>query len=71
MQTIEQSTELRLWRRTQVSERTGLSRTNIYKLARLGRFPRPVKIADRASAWRSDEVEAWIRARCAEAERQP
>jgi prophage regulatory protein len=42
---------------------TGLGRDSIYSLARAGDFPKPRKLTARASAWRSDEVSAWIEAR--------
>jgi prophage regulatory protein len=47
----------------EVERRTGLRRAHLYKLARAGRFPRPLKIGARASAWRASQVEAWIAAR--------
>lgn len=54
-----------------VRELTGLGRDSIYRLARAGRFPPPRRIGDRASAWREDEIRAWIDTRplAAEAER--
>lgn len=42
-----------------------LGRTAFLKLVRDGKFPRPVRIGDRAVAWRAADVLAWI------AERQP
>jgi prophage regulatory protein len=48
-----------------VIARTGLSRSAIYRLGQLGQFPRPVAIGPRASAWPSNEVDAWIAARIA------
>lgn len=42
---------------------TGLCRTNVYRLEAAGAFPARVKLSERASAWRSDEVEAWIASR--------
>ena len=41
----------------------GLSRSEIYRLIALGRFPRPIPLGDRARAWDSDEVQAWVRER--------
>jgi prophage regulatory protein len=52
----------RMLRLPTVIELTGLGRDSIYRLARAGEFPKPRKIAARASAWREDEVRAWIEA---------
>lgn len=51
---------IRMLRRPAVQEVTGLKRDSLYGLIREGRFPPPRKISKRASAWRSDEIEAWI-----------
>ena len=48
-----------------VCERTGLSRSTIYSLIQRGQFPQPIRLGARASAWNSDEVEAWQRERLA------
>jgi prophage regulatory protein len=47
----------------EVIRRTGLSRASIYKGARLGNFPRPFKLTERASGWKLSEVDAWISSR--------
>lgn len=57
---------LRLLRLPAVSERTGLQRDSVYRLIREGRFPRPVKISDRASGWIESEIEGFIEQRIAE-----
>ena len=54
---------LRLLRLPQVIELTGLGRDTIYRYIREGRFPAQRRITDRASAWRADEVAAWIESR--------
>jgi len=51
-----------------VKDRTGLSRSIIYKLLEDGRFPRPVKLGGRVNAWPDHEIEAWIQDRIAERE---
>jgi prophage regulatory protein len=47
-----------------VKVRTGLSRSTIYELARLGKFPKPIKLYDSAgmSAWIASEIDEWISA---------
>lgn len=52
-------------RLTGVMQRTGLKRAHLYQEIRKGRFPRPLKIGARASAWRASEVDEWIAARIA------
>lgn len=51
---------VRLLRLPQVKERVGLSRTQIYRLIKLGEFPPSIPITARAVAWRSDEIDAWV-----------
>ncbi len=48
-----------------VLAKTGLSRSTMYVLIADGRFPAPVKLSARCSAWPSDKVDAWIAARIA------
>ena len=47
----------------EVSRRTGLSRSSIYRLEASGEFPSRVKLSESASGWLSDEVQAWIESR--------
>lgn len=52
-----------LLRLPEVIRLTGLGRDSIYRLIREGNFPRQRRLSERASAWRSDEVAAWIQSR--------
>jgi prophage regulatory protein len=54
-----------LLRLTQVRERVGLSRSEIYRLMSLGRFPQSIPLGERARAWPSDLIAAWIESRIA------
>ena len=56
----EQASPTRLIRLPEVLRRVPLSRTRIYELVNDGRFPRPIKLSERAVAWRSADVEQWI-----------
>jgi prophage regulatory protein len=47
-------------RRPDVEKRTGLKRAHLYKLIKLGQFPKQVKLSERAVGWDSTEVEQWI-----------
>lgn len=49
-----------LLRRPQVLDRTGLSKSGLYKLISEKRFPAPVKLTDTAVAWPEKVVQAWI-----------
>lgn len=49
----------RFLRLPQVRERTGLSRSQIYRLEAAGRFPQRVKLGESASAWLDVEIAQW------------
>lgn len=52
-----------LIRLPQVRQTVGLSRSEIYRLISVGRFPRPVPLGERARAWDADEIQTWVRER--------
>ena len=54
---------LRLLRFPAIRERTGLSRSTIWRLERRGAFPKHRRISPNAVAWVEDEVNVWIRER--------
>ncbi len=49
-----------LWVLREVAAQTRLSKAQIYKLMRAGRFPRQIRISDNRVAWLASEVEDWI-----------
>jgi prophage regulatory protein len=57
-----------LLREREVKAVVPLSRSRRYALIRLDRFPPPVKLGERAAAWRQSEIDAWQRWRFAIAE---
>lgn len=59
------SVPLRFLRLPAVCAQTGLSRSQIYRLEALGKFPRRVKLGDLASAWVEAEVVQWCTDRIA------
>lgn len=61
------SNETRLIRLPEVQRLTALGRSQLYALAKAGRFPSPLKLSERCSAWNETDVRAWIDARIAEA----
>ncbi|MCV0437566.1 MULTISPECIES: AlpA family phage regulatory protein [unclassified Hydrogenophaga] len=42
---------------------TGLGRSTIYRLMASHEFPNPVRLAPRAVAWRSADIESWSKTR--------
>lgn len=52
-------TPARIVRLKEVIDRTGLSRSSIYRLAEHG-FPRPVKIGLAAVGWLESDINLWI-----------
>jgi prophage regulatory protein len=50
---------MRFFRIRDVEKFTGLSRASIYRLMREGKFPRPVRLVERAVAWTIDDLEIW------------
>ena len=58
----------RLLRLPAVEADTGLKKSAIYAGVSAGTFPRPVRLSRRFVAWRESDVQAWIKARCEEAQ---
>lgn len=52
-----------LLRLPQVMSMTGLARSAIYAFEARGEFPTRVKLTQRSTAWRADEVADWINSR--------
>lgn len=52
-----------LMRLPKVIQMTGLARSTIYKLISDERFPPPLKLTQRAVAWRLLDIEQWIASR--------
>ena len=50
----------RLLRLRDVKEITGLGKSTIYDMMNKDKFPRPVRIAQKAVAWKSEDIDAWI-----------
>ncbi len=43
-----------------VIERTGVSKTHLYRLIQAEKFPRPVKLSERVSVWDAAVVDRWL-----------
>jgi prophage regulatory protein len=62
-QRTDHAPSFKLLRFPAVRERTGLSRTTIWRLERQGDFPRHRRISANTVAWVEDEVMGWIRSK--------
>ena len=51
----------RILRLNTVLDRTGLSRSTLYRKVQAGTFPKQVQIAARCTGWRESAVNAWLR----------
>lgn len=51
----------RILRLNTVLDRTGLSRSTLYRKVRAGTFPRQVRIATRCTGWRESAVNDWMK----------
>lgn len=47
----------------EVEQITGLSKSTIYRCESEGKFPKRIKLTERASAWRLSEIRAWMNSR--------
>lgn len=52
-----------LIRLPKVEAATGYKRSTIYRLIKEKKFPAPISLGARASAWVEDEINAWIQQR--------
>ena len=53
-------------RRPAVEGRTGLSRSTIYRLIPLGKFPAPIRLGENSVGWLEEAVQQWINQRIKE-----
>ena len=51
----------RILRINTVLERTGLTRSTLYRKIERGEYPRQVKIAQRCAGWRESAIADWMR----------
>ncbi len=51
---------MNILRLPKTSDKTGLSRSSIYKRVKEGTFPKPIQIGERAVGWLESEVEDWL-----------
>jgi prophage regulatory protein len=51
----------RILRIKTVLERTGLTRSTLYRKIERGAFPKQIRIAERCAGWRESAVNEWLR----------
>ena len=57
----------RIIKRTEVSNKTGISRSQLYSLIAEGKLPKPINLGGgRASGWVESEIDQWIDDRISE-----
>ena len=62
--TLSQTTsEAVILRLPEVLELTKISKSTLYRFMQSGDFPRPIRLGQRARAWRKAEILKWIEAR--------
>jgi len=53
-------TASRILRLRAVLERTGLSRSTLYRKIERGTFPKQIRISERCVGWREGDLERWL-----------
>lgn len=48
-----------------VLDKTGLSRSQIYRLVVAGKFPKPTHLSERVTVWKESDVDQWLAAKFA------
>ena len=59
-----------LLRLPKVEAATGYKRSTIYRLVKENRFPAPISLGSRASAWVESEISQWIEQRITESRKE-
>ena len=57
---MDQKNYERILRIAQVLDRTGLSRSTLYRMIKAGHFPRQIQIAPRCCGWRESDITRWL-----------
>lgn len=50
----------RILRQSEVMQKTGLSRTTLWRLEKQNKFPKKIQISERNIGWLSDDIDDWI-----------
>jgi prophage regulatory protein len=57
------STPRKALRFPKVADKTGLSKTHLYRLIKQGKFPKPFKLSERVSVWDEAAIDNWLAAK--------
>ena len=49
-----------LIRPDELAEWLGVCRSTIWKWTRKGKLPRPIRISDKITAWKREDIEQWL-----------
>ena len=61
----QQSENVRLIRRKEVQDKTGLGASSIYAMMKSGEFPQCLNLSERRVAWIESDIDKWIAERIA------
>ncbi|MBT6218940.1 MAG: AlpA family phage regulatory protein [Rhodospirillaceae bacterium] len=63
-----QSTSLRALRLPQVTHKTGISRSQVFKMIKAGEFPQSYRLSDTGCivAWNETEIDTWLASKFSE-----
>lgn len=53
--------EDRILRIGMVLQKTGLTRSTLYRKIQRGEFPKQIKLSERCAGWRQSSIHAWMR----------
>lgn len=48
-----------------------VSSATLWRMVKTGEFPKPIKLTKRCTAWKVEDIRAWMEARNSEVEAQP
>lgn len=57
---VNQTKPISLIRIRDVVSMTGISKSQVYRLANMGEFPKPTRLTAQSVAWVREEVQQWI-----------
>jgi prophage regulatory protein len=57
------ATELGVFRAKEVAQLLGIHEMTVWRWARCGRFPRPIKIGEQVTGWLGCDIKEWLKAK--------
>lgn len=60
------TTDLQVLREQERHRRTGVSRVQVWRLERQGKFPKRVRLGENSVGWLKHEIDAWIELKAAQ-----